>query len=118
MICDDCIEYEIPECVQFITLEFPSIENDRDYLVQFTNHFGDKQILNISANYANVLLVDVADLPDGYFFRGNYYQLKLFETEEDRQCDLPVNICGYDTCISLKVSVINSVTDVTLECCA
>lgn len=116
-ICDECLDYTIPECVQFITLEFASIETGVDYLVQIQNSFGDKQVLSISANYSDTLLIDVSELPDGYFFCGNYYELKIFESEEQRQCDTPLNICGYETCITLKVEVINSITDVTLECC-
>lgn len=84
-ICEDCIDYEIPECVEFISLEFSGIDTGLDYLIELTNHFGNKEVLEVSANYSDTLLIDVADLPDGYFFRGNYYQLKIFETEEDRQ---------------------------------
>lgn len=116
-ICEDCLDYSIPECVEFITLEFSAIEAATDYLVQIQNHFGDKQVLNVSATYSDTLLIDVSELPDGYFFRGNYYELKIFESEEDRQCGNPLNICGYETCITLKVEVINSITDITLECC-
>lgn len=116
-ICDDCLDYEIPECVEYISLEFSAIETGVDYLIELQNHFGDKQVLNVSAAYSDTLLIEVSDLPEGYFFRGNYYQLKIFESEEARQCDSPLNICGYETCITLKVSVINNITNVTLECC-
>ena len=116
-ICEDCLDYSIPECVEFITLEFAAIEMGETYLVQIQNHFGDKEVLSLTAGYSDTLLIDVSELPDGYFFRGNYYELKVFANQEDLQCDIPIYLCGYNTCITLKVEVINSITDITLECC-
>ena len=118
-ICDDCIEYEIPECVEFLNLEFSGIDSGTEYLVQIENHFGDKQVLTIETFYSSLITIDVADLPDGYFFRDNTYELKIFENEEARQCDTPLNLCGYETCIILKVKKITGADNqnITLECC-
>lgn len=100
-------------------MEFPTINTGFTYLAVFENHHGSKEVLEVTATYSDTLFINVADLPDGYFFRDNFYQLKLYETEEDRQCDLAMNLCGYQDCITLKVKDISGVdnTNITLECC-
>lgn len=119
-LCSDCLTYEIPECVVLLTFEFDAIEVATDYLIEFTNLFGSKQVITVESLYSNTVVVDVAaDLPQGYFFRDNYYSVKIFTSEEMRQCDTPIELCENLTCINLKVKDISGLDleNVTLECC-
>jgi len=116
-ICNECLEYSIPECVESLTFTFGFVLED-PYIVVFENHFGTKIKFDIDSDYAGSLTIIAEDFPDGYFFRGNIISVKFYTTQENYQCDSPMELCDTNICLTLKVQQIETeILDVTLECC-
>lgn len=119
MACVDCLEYEIPECIETLTID-ALLTPGVTYTVVFENHFGKKTHIEAPASaYTSLLDVNVSDLGEGYLFRGNTYKVKLYDSEAALLCDDPVILCAYsETCLTLKVVQTSGAEDsVIINCC-
>lgn len=114
MPCSTCYEITMPDCVTTIVIDGAF---DGDYILVLTDHFGHKQVLNESSNYVGVLVIDVEDLPDGYFFGGNSYTLKIYSSQENFECDDSVAFCTKD-CILIEAYRAEGHDETfTINCC-
>lgn len=118
MSCSACMELQLPECVESIHID-GLLTAGETYIAVFENHFSKKHVIEAVANaYTAVLTIDVSEMPEGYFFRGNTYKLKLYASEEDMTCDNPVSICAYETCVALTVYEAEGASEeLTISCC-
>lgn len=119
--CEPCLSYEVPECLEILILDFAFVQSD-EYIVTIENHFGSKEKISVTAGYSSGLWIFATDLPDGYFFRGNDYEVKVYDSEENFRCDTPVELCTVDaiayTCLTLRVKdIATDEVDVLLNCC-
>lgn len=116
--CDNCLEYEVPECAETLMFDFAFTEA-QDVIVVFENHHGTKTKFDVTAGYSGGLWIQTADFPTGYFFRDNTIEVKFYESQTDYQCDNPVTLCTDDrVCLTLRIKDIDTDNlDVLIECC-
>lgn len=117
-LCDNCLEYEVPECAESLIFDFAFTES-QDVIVVFENHFGTKKRFDAVAGYSGSVWIETNDFPLGYFFRDNTIEVKFYASQSDYQCDNPVTLCTEDrTCLTLRVKQIETdIVDVLIECC-
>lgn len=113
--CSECYEQTAPDCIDYLYID-GFFDIGTTYIVEIENHFGKKTSLEVTGNYGAMLVIDVTDLPDGYFFRGNTYVFRVYESEENQECALTYPLCGYQDCLSVTFYQ-GEETEWVLRCC-